>query len=575
MMKAQSQSKRKILVLHGDRQTGDLFVSRLASLKRKLLKPRNYDSDTHNGSSRNRGGPSATSKQNKTSGSNESGSNYQIGLEAPNGPFVWKFDPSVHVKKRNEESLTEEEKRENHLMRTWWNRNGDEYGGLTDSLEMLHNIWKNDPTFEGILGFSRGARLGHLVASLHEASNGKLFPNLRYVILASAYGHVPMPTNFPPKGGLWDEYFGDYGECQYFPLSVPSMHIMGAKDRLVPLEASRALLPSYVDPLVHEHDGGHHVPMRAADARAILQFIDSVSSKQSSSTPLNNKEDTEKAVLKPTSPDKVPATIPDEEHALMQAEECDSLAVIFPDEFKLLSATNGVTIDEYGEEKIKYTYPISYAIQLKPPPEQLEDNPDSAKLWPAKDVALKVEYTTDYPDSMPLFSLNHDMNLLEFKLRQDRGCLNAVKETAEAELGMPSAMSCIYRAREFFEEGGLASSLQNQGQGTSDTKIENEDVTMEPEIGHNEREEMILKPASQERVKACIEEGLQIASTILKRNSMNDKELTSQDEERTNSGKGGSWKYTIGLVGKPSAGESIFFAPTRRCEMHTIGTHII
>ena len=98
---------------------------------------------------------------------------------------------------------------------------------------------------------------------------------------------------------------------------------------------------------------------------------------------------------------------------------------------------------------------------------------------------------------------------------------------------------------------------------------------MEPEIGHNEREEMILKPASQERVKACIEEGLQIASTILKRNSMNDKELTSQDEERTNSGKGGSWKYTIGLVGKPSAGESIFFAPTRRCEMHTIGTHII
>jgi len=49
---------------------------------------------------------------------------------------------------------------------------------------------------------------------------------------------------------------------------------MGKKDRLIPIESSKALLSSYVNPVVHEHDGGHHVPMRAADVRAMMTFID-------------------------------------------------------------------------------------------------------------------------------------------------------------------------------------------------------------------------------------------------------------------------------------------------------------
>ena len=100
------------------------------------------------------------------------------------------------------------------------------------------------------------------------------------IILASGYGHVPMPTNFSLKGDRWDEYFNDYDPNQSSVLSVPSMHIMGTKDRLIPLEHSRALLPSYVDPLIHEHDDGHHIPMRAANVQAILQSIDSVPSQK-------------------------------------------------------------------------------------------------------------------------------------------------------------------------------------------------------------------------------------------------------------------------------------------------------
>ena len=37
---ADKNCRRKLLVLHGDRQTGELLVGRIASLKRKLLRPR-------------------------------------------------------------------------------------------------------------------------------------------------------------------------------------------------------------------------------------------------------------------------------------------------------------------------------------------------------------------------------------------------------------------------------------------------------------------------------------------------------------------------------------------------------
>ena len=531
-MQAQNH-ERKILVLHGDRQTGDLLVGRMASLRKKLLKPRNHHNDDDSSGNPNNDAEITTFKM------HEDPSKCKIQMVAPNGPFQWNLELASHVKDSGDK-LTEEEKRENDLMRTWWNRDGDKYGGLEDSLEMLHMLWKSDQNFEGIFGFSRGARLAHMAAYLHEASNGQIFPKLKYVIMASGYGHVPMPTNFPPKGTIWDEYKLCENPC---PISVPSMHIMGEKDRLIPLEASRALLSSYVNPLVHEHDGGHHVPMRAANVRTILSFIDTSVSR---SGKVDEKMEEEEVFA--------PAPAPDEEHALTQEEECQSMALIFPDEFKMISETNEVGVDEYGEEKIEYVHPITYKIQLKPPLEELEIDKESAILWPVKDIALKVEYTADYPDSMPHLSLCHNMNLLEFRLCQERACLSRVDGIAKDQIGMPFMMSCVYEAREFFTSGGLSSSLISNQQNTDSSSNNIDETNLK---GDNEVDSegqgsspSILKPISDDVMKQCIEEGLEIACLVLKKGSLDVNNL-----EQAACGKGGRWKYTIGLVGKPSAGK--------------------
>lgn len=184
------RGRRKILVLHGNRQTGELLVGRMKSLKRKLLKPRIYDNDDDMASSRFK--------------------SHDIDLVAIDAPFVWQSDAAVHNDHNNgnderlqHQRLEKGQEQDEYLLRTWWHRDGNEYTGLEDSFSAIHDLWmatnsnhtndgnndvddnNNDNNFEGILGFSQGARLTHLIALLHKASHGKLFSGLKYVIISS------------------------------------------------------------------------------------------------------------------------------------------------------------------------------------------------------------------------------------------------------------------------------------------------------------------------------------------------------------------------------------------------------
>ncbi len=514
---------RKILLLHGDRQSGQLLLGRISSLKRKLLKPRSHD---------------------ESDGITIDSStlvDHRIEIVAPDGPFVWKLDPKIHLHESDKGNCNSSE--ENNLMRTWWYRDGDDHHGIVESLNMLHSLWLSDSGFEGILGFSRGARLAHYIALLNKATNGDYFKNLRYIISASGYGGYDLPTNFPNNVSMC-QHLSKMDIENAMPLEIRSMHIMGISDNLVTVEASRALLPSYVDPVVYEHEGGHHIPMRAADVRGILKFIDS-----SSSCILNENRD---IILMAKN-----NIIPDEEHAQLQIDECESLSLIFPEEFQLLSTTKNGDRGIIPGETL-YNHPIIYSIQLNPPLQQLEEE-DTAHLWPKSSIALKVQYTVDYPDTPPIFTLQHDMNLLEFKISQNDACLKAVERAAKAEEGMPCVMSCVYVGREFFEAGGLKSASTAVDE-KEDFQNSNQLEESEADVDYDAGGDGILKSSTAERIEKCMAEGLEISYQIggykyVKNNTNAITNAEVIDKKDAISGKGGSWKFTIGLVGKPSAGK--------------------
>jgi hypothetical protein len=66
-----------------------------------------------------------------------------------------------------------------------------------------------------------------------------------------------------------------------------------------------------------------------------------------------------------------------------------------------------------------------------------------------------------------------------------------------------------------------------------------------------------VKLSSEEHIRTCIQQGLDISERLMKRSTAEAE--SSSSSALSSSGRGGRWEFTIGLCGKPSAGKSTFF----------------
>ncbi|KAL7576446.1 hypothetical protein ACA910_018246 [Epithemia clementina (nom. ined.)] len=489
--------KGKVLLLHGSRQTGDLLLGRMEKLRKKLEKQK-------------------------------------LEIVAPTAPFVHPDDSDV---------------------RQWWNRSGDTYEGLLEeTFPILLQLWDESKAshapFVGILGFSQGAQLAHLCCLAHSANPDQLFSGLQFVLMVAGF-EAPLPTGFK------DVYLSD-GNIVESTLkgfvTTPSLHVYGIADKLILPDRSRAVLQYYNNPQIHEHDGGHHVPMRAASVHAYEDFIQAsrkattaaVATAATTATQLTaNENHVEKM-------DSFSAPMPDEETIQLQMDEVEALTAIFPEEFHMLS--------KISESEDVYEHPIRYQVDLIPSDEG---------IWPRHPIAFEVQYPHNYPQiALPQMRLIHENNVMEFTSGQSDALLNILKEAAQAEEGMPSVMSCIYAAREFFESGAVANVSAKSKDAIlkekSESFVEETSVVTNPESGADQSQQYsgLLQPSTEERIAEHNLQGLEIARTVLYQIGS----LVAESHERQTSssgdtahGKGGHKTFTIGLVGKPSAGKSTFF----------------
>ena len=471
----------KVLVLHGNRQTGELLLGRLAKLQKAVAHLQ-----------------------------------FQLEFVAPDAPFLYADgDEDLEESHHDNDDSTYSSLR---WQRTWWHRKGNTYHGLEESITKIEQIWNADGGFVGVLGFSQGSQLAHIISILHAVTNGDSFRGLRSVVHVSGY-NSPMPPNLQTYiKDHWSEYNNNFDENVI--ISLTSLHIMGATDQIVPIQDNKELSDLYNKPMIHIHQGGHHVPVKARDIEQYLIFWRKL---QSIDEPVETK-----------------ILCPDEEHTQAQIDEVSAMSQIFPAEFHLLSETEFIDPgdtdpEDYSEESRKYAHPISYTILLQP-----EDGEMQQELWPPKAVALQVQYPSDYPDCSPIITLQHQMNYLEFSMSQSELLMKKLMLTMKDEEGMPCVMSLIYAAREFFEEGGLAKAHAALPHSVI------EDVAIENDLQGSSLTSPLL-PSSDAKMKKCRQEGWLISRKMMEGRSIN-------------TGKGGSWKqFTIGLVGKPSAGKSTFF----------------
>ncbi|KRZ28463.1 Uncharacterized protein T4B_7246 [Trichinella pseudospiralis] len=126
--------------------------------------------------------------------------------------------------------------------------------GFQESVDAIDNAFQQHK-FDGILGFSQGACMASLICSL--SLQGKFQHRIRFAILISGFvskssGHITL---------------------QQQELNIPSLHIVGQADEIVPKEVSLALAKRFVSPHVVEHDGGHYVPSKGPTKEALKSFI--------------------------------------------------------------------------------------------------------------------------------------------------------------------------------------------------------------------------------------------------------------------------------------------------------------
>jgi ribosome-binding ATPase YchF (GTP1/OBG family) len=286
--------------------------------------------------------------------------------------------------------------------------------------------------------------------------------------------------------------------------------------------------------------------MRAAHVRAYVDFITQTAAEV---PPIASDSEARKGVAKSPAQVSPVALEPDEETKQTQQDELEALSAIFPDEFRLLSA-----VSDGGDV---YQFPICYQLHL--------DQTDEG-MWPPHPLRLEVTYPSTYPQSSPPhIRLAHDNNVLEFSAAQREACLRSMQEAALLEEGMPCVYSCYAAAKEFFESGVMGrvvASLMSDNAadaGTEHTATYSQEV--EDEMSTLSLSSVLIRKSSKERIQQCNQQGLNIAASLLEELGMVKVAHQADAEEPATIArlKGGLWLYTIGLVGKPSAGKSTFF----------------
>lgn len=143
----------------------------------------------------------------------------------------------------------------------WWHASEGaavRYRGWTRTRDWLAACTASHGAFDGVLGFSQGAALAALLVALG-ALDRAAQPRLDFAMIVGGFAsrdarHAAL---FETPGGI----------------DVPSLHIIGRSDAIVPPHVSHALASRFRAPRIVEHDGGHAIADTHAVRGAAQEFL--------------------------------------------------------------------------------------------------------------------------------------------------------------------------------------------------------------------------------------------------------------------------------------------------------------
>jgi hypothetical protein len=133
----------------------------------------------------------------------------------------------------------------------WWH---DGFRGWERTRDWIIDLFATQ-RFDGVFGFSQGAALTGLLAGLRDTDAASVSFDLA-IMVGGFTSTAPQHANlFTHK------------------LRVPSLHVMGRRDGIVPMPDSQLLAERFAEPVILEHDGGHVIPDDPAITARIARFV--------------------------------------------------------------------------------------------------------------------------------------------------------------------------------------------------------------------------------------------------------------------------------------------------------------
>jgi hypothetical protein len=138
----------------------------------------------------------------------------------------------------------------------WWHEGFTGWEGTRDwAVELL----RSGPPVDGIFGFSQGAALTGLLAGLRDSQPSLV--QFEFAIMVGGF-----TSTMPKHSGLFRR-----------KLIIPSVHVTGRADTIVPMRDSLRLADRFADPLIIEHAGGHVIPGHSSVTEPITSFLARIS----------------------------------------------------------------------------------------------------------------------------------------------------------------------------------------------------------------------------------------------------------------------------------------------------------
>ena len=501
-------------------------------------------------------------------------------------------------------------------MRTWYLRRGEDdnysrsssidYESVEKTLNYHEAIWHSSSSSEGkyvgILGFSQGGMIAAMVAS-----QPLRFPGLQFAIIGGA----------PDLSCLDDTTYSSSDDdgtttSQYSSLAlridVSSLHLVGLKDQVVAPSSSYALASRFLDPRIVEHEMGHCIPTQSKYLSMIVDFIREAGSKEtrcSESLSLKASNFFKHAqTLSPTNR-AAHADTPHHHHnrcdsdeiATAQAEEYEVLTSIYPSEITILTTTPPTLAGDAC---------ISLHVQLRFT-NTLMDISKIPSAW-LDNIGIDFSCPSDYPTHAPPiitittgalsmfdgFSSSMALSLTQCIYRSIGVEYNEGGhcDTVTRYIGEPCIMACIQTAYEWFDDRrwlitgdiSYSSGIINTTEmdpGSTKTAVcspHPADVDRDRDDINEALEKEMIAVATLEACRAAYKHRLsqRVHDDSCSHNSHayyppssstntdgSDPYSTTTTTTTTADGSSSSslpasargvWNYTVGLVGKPSAG---------------------